>query len=290
MELRDLRYFMETAVEGNMSRAAEKLPVSQPVISKQLMELEEELGVILFTRTNYGIRLTEEGLLLREKAADILALSDQTEALFKNSDDLSAGNIYIGLAEARSMIRIAEVMFTLRQKHPGILCNTFSGNLSELSERLDKGLLEFAVVSNYVDQNRYNFLTLPDKEHWGILAKKGDPLTEKVSLSVEDLFTLPLICSVQWLDLDVPLWIRDQRKLNITATYTLFYNAAVLVRAGLGYAVVYDGLIDKDNDSDLTFIPLCDAPEQSMFIIWRKNRTFTPAASAFLQELLDHFG
>ena len=286
MEIRVLRYFLETAREGNMTRAAERLFISQPTMSKQLKELENELGAKLFIRSNYSIRLTEAGMLLRDRAEDILSLVDKTEAEFKSLEETNSGDIFVGAPESEAMSLFAEAVHTLQKNYPRIRCNIYSGNLSDVCERLDKGLLDFAIVMSYVDLSKYNYLELPMKDTWGILMRKDDPLTGKSSFAASDLDKLPLICSRQWIDQESPRWLGAAAKdMNIVATYNLVFNGSVMVRAGMGYAVVLDKLVNTGEESDLTFIPLSGVPQTEMYVIWRKYQTFTPIAHLLLQEL-----
>ena len=286
MEIRVLRYFLETAREGNMTRAAERLFISQPTMSKQLKELENELGAKLFIRSNYSIRLTEAGLLLRDRAEDILSLVAKTEAEFKSLEETNSGDIFVGAPESEAMSLFAEAVHTLQKNYPRIRCNIYSGNLSDVCERLDKGLLDFAIVMSYVDLSKYNYLELPMKDTWGILMRKDDPLTGKSSFAASDLDKLPLICSRQWIDQESPRWLGAAAKdMNIVATYNLVFNGSVMVRAGMGYAVVLDKLVNTGEESDLTFIPLSGVPQTEMYVIWRKYQTFTPIAYLLLQEL-----
>ena len=286
MEIRVLRYFLETAREGNMTRAAERLFISQPTMSKQLKELENELGAKLFIRSNYSIRLTEAGLLLRDRAEDILSLVAKTEAEFKSLEETNSGDIFVGAPESEAMSLFAEAVHTLQKNYPRIRCNIYSGNLSDVCERLDKGLLDFAIVMSYVDLSKYNYLELPMKDTWGILMRKDDPLAGKSSFAASDLDKLPLICSRQWIDQESPRWLGAAAKdMNIVATYNLVFNGSVMVRAGMGYAVVLDKLVNTGEESDLTFIPLSGVPQTEMYVIWRKYQTFTPIAHLLLQEL-----
>ena len=286
MEIRVLRYFLETAREGNMTRAAERLFISQPTMSKQLKELENELGAKLFIRSNYSIRLTEAGMLLRDRAEDILSLVDKTKAEFKSLEETNSGDIFVGAPESEAMSLFAEAVHTLQKNYPRIRCNIYSGNLSDVCERLDKGLLDFAIVMSYVDLSKYNYLELPMKDTWGILMRKDDPLAGKSSFAASELDKLPLICSRQWIDQESPRWLGAAAKdMNIVATYNLVFNGSVMVRAGMGYAVVLDKLVNTGEDSDLTFIPLSGVPQTEMYVIWRKYQTFTPIAHLLLQEL-----
>ncbi|MGX8715996.1 MAG: LysR family transcriptional regulator [Lachnospiraceae bacterium] len=286
MEIRVLRYFLETAREGNMTRAAERLHISQPTMSKQLKELEQELGAKLFIRSNYSIRLTEAGMLLRERAEDILSLVDKTEAEFKSLEMMNRGDIYIGAPESESMELFAEIVCKLQQDYPKVRCNIHSGNMQDVCEKLDKGLLDFGIVMNYVDPAKYNYLPMPSRDRWGVIFKKVDPLAEKESFSIPDLKNLPLICSKQWVDHEFPQWfMSDLDDVNIVATYNLPFNGAVMARAGMGYAIMLDKLVYTGADSDIIFRPLRDVPHAEMYIIWRKFQTFTPAARLLVDAL-----
>ena len=286
MEIRVLRYFLEMAREGNMTRAAERLFISQPTMSKQLKELEEELGAKLFIRSNYSIRLTEAGMLLRDRAEDILSLVDKTKAEFQSLEETNSGDIFVGAPESEAMSLFAEAVHSLQKSYPKIRCNIYSGNLSDVCERLDKGLLDFAIVMSYADLSKYNYLELPMKDTWGILMRKDDPLAKKESFEVSDLDGLPLICSRQWVDQESPRWLGAAAKdMNIVATYNLVYNGSVMVRAGIGYAVVLDNLVNTGDDSGLLFKPLSGAPQTELYVIWRKYQTFTPIADLLIREL-----
>ena len=290
MEIRVLRYFLFTFWEGNMTRAAQRLFISQPTMSKQLKELEKELGTKLFVRTNYSIRLTEAGMLLRERAEDIVSLVDKTEAEFKALEEINSGEIYVGAPESESMRLFAEVVCRLQQTYPKIRCNIYSGNVQDVCEKLDKGLLDFAIVMNYVDLMKYNYLPMSTKDKWGVVMRQDDPLAEKESFSVSDLKGLPLICSKQWVDQEFPQWFQsDLGDVNIVATYNLPFNGAVMAKAGMGYALMLDNLVNTSAGSGILFRPLLNVPDAEMYVIWRKYQVFTPIAELLLNELQASF-
>ena len=273
-----------------MTRAAERLFVSQPTMSKQLKELENELGTKLFIRSNYSIKLTDAGMLLKKRAEDILALVDKTEAEFRSLDEMNSGDIYVGAPESESMVLFAEAVSSLQKDYPGIRCNIYSGNLEDVCDRLDKGLLDFAIVMSYVDLAKYNYLEIPAQDSWGVIMRKDDPLAKRDSFTVDEIKKLPLICSRQWVDQELPHWLGDSNdSINITATYNLAFNGAVMARAGIGYAVVLDKLIDTGDSSELTFRPLTGVPETGLYVIWRKYQTFTPIAQLLIKELENRF-
>ncbi|MBO4693125.1 MAG: LysR family transcriptional regulator [Clostridia bacterium] len=288
MEIRVLKYFLEVAKEGNITRAAEHLHVSQPTISKQIKELEEELGVRLFTRTNYAIKLTQPGVLLKERAEDIIGLVNKTGSEFKSLDDIS-GDIYIGAAESQLMQYFAQAVKSVMDKYPKIHINIFSGDSAGICERLDKGIDDFGLILNYFDPKKYNYYWMSNEKKfdtWGVLMRKDDPLATKSSLKLNNLIGLPLICSKQWKDESMSHWFKDNtNKLNLVATYNLAYNASVLVKQHIGYAIMLDGLINTGKDSEFCFVPISDASKAGLNIIWRKNQTFSPAARLLMDEL-----
>ncbi len=290
MEIRVLRYFLETAREGNMSRAAERLHISQPTMSKQIKELETELGAKLFLRSNFSVRLTDAGMLLRKRAEDILDLVDKTTAEFHALDDVGSGEIFVGAAESESVKYFARAVKTIQEQYPGVRCNIFSGNMEDVTERLDKGLLDFAIIMSYVDLSKYNYLAVPASDTWGVIMRKDSPLAKKEAVTLDDLYGLPLICSRQWMDQDFPQWFEgNTERLQIVATFNLVYNAAVMVREGIGYAISYDKLADTGEASDLCYRPLAGVPESEMYVVWRRYQTFTPVAELLLDELRRRF-
>ena len=290
MEIRTLRYFLETAREENMTRAAERLFISQPTMSKQLKELENELGVKLFRRSNYNIKLTDAGMLLRKRAEDILSLVDKTLEEFKSLDDLCSGDIYVGAPESEAMGQFADVVYDLQRSYPGLRCNIYSGNMQDVCEKLDKGLLDFGIVMNYVDLQKYSYLPMSSEDTWGVVMRRDDPLAQHEDLSVNEINRLPLICSRQWVDYELPQWFGTATgDVNITATYNLPYNGAIMAKAGVGYAILLDKLVQTGEDSELIFIPLRDAPKVKMYIIWRKNQVFSPVSEQLIRALKECF-
>ena len=290
MELRTLRYFLEIAREENMTKAAERLHVSQSALSRQVKSLEEELGKRLFIRHSFRIELTPEGILLRKRAEDILQMVDKTTEEFQSLDDDLHGDIFIGCAESEAMKRLATLLVDLHRLHPGIHYHLKSGNTADIAGDLDKGLLDFAVIANAVDLSKYNFLTVTTRDLWGAVIPKTHPLAAKDRISVTDLLEEPLILSVQSITDDYPKFFGDlQDRLNIVATFNLPYNGAVLVRAGLGIMLCFDKLIDTGDASDLCFRPLTPQLESEGNIIWKKYQVFNPVAQALLDLMQETF-
>jgi DNA-binding transcriptional LysR family regulator len=284
MELRVLRYFVEAAREGSMTGAALKLHVTQPTLSKQIRELEEELGQKLFVRGNYHIRLTAEGEILYKRALDILDMADLTAAEFAAMKDFNGGDLYLGCAESDRIEFLAKAARQLQEQYKNLRFHLYSGNAETVCERLDKGLLDFAVVVQNIDLSRYAYLELPGVDTWGIIMRKDSPLASKTEIAVEDLVSLPLIVSRQGATNEMPKWLqKNYDRLNIVATYDLIFNASVLVREGLGYALGFDKLVNTGAESVLCFRPLAPAVTSPMRLIWRKEQRLSRAAELFLE-------
>ncbi|OUP19475.1 LysR family transcriptional regulator [Lachnoclostridium sp. An196] len=291
MELRVLRYFLEVAREENVTHAAQRLHVSQPTLSRQIKELEDELGKKLFARSNYSIKLTEEGMLLRKRAEDILEMADKTLEEFKSLDEINGGDIHIGCAESNGIAHVIRVIKSLQKKYPRIRYHFYSSGTDAVSERLDRGLLDVAVIIQEVDLSKYNYLKVPSSDRWGLIMRKDSPLAEHSCIHLNDLMNIPLILSRQAMREEMPRWFGEtQDKLNIVATYDLLFNTSVMVREGFGYVLGFDGLVNTGPDSDICFQPLEPALESPMYIIWKKYQMFTPVASLLLEELKRDFG
>jgi len=291
MEFRVLRYFVEAAREGSMSRAAAKLHVSQPAMSQQLKALEEELGRKLFQRSNYSIRLTAEGLLFRRRAEDILEMVHKTKTEFETMGGEIAGDVYIGCAESYAVEGLARAIHAMREKNKKIRCHLYSGNGEDLFYRLDGGLLDFSLTLQSVDASKYNSLTLPSEDVWGVILRKDNPLAKKKRIRAADLVGEALICSREAMNEEYPRWFGDAlEKHDAAITYNLVYNAAIMVREGLGCLLTLDKLVDTGADSDLCFRPLQPKMTSALHFIWRKQQLLTPAAEALLREMRAMYG
>lgn len=292
MELRVLQYFLAIAREQSIVHAAESLHLSQPTLSTQMKQLEKELGKQLFIRGGKGTRritLTDEGMILRKRAEEILELVRKTEAEITASDEVLIGDIYIGAGETDGIRLIARAAKQMQEQHPGIQFHISSGNSIFVKESLDRGLIDFGIVFGSVDLTTYHALKVPSKDTWGVLMRKDAPLAQKERINRKDLWNQPLILSqqesaggqiMQWLK-------RDPSKLHITATYNLIYNASRLVDEGLGYALSFDKLINTTGESSLCFRPLDPPLETEMYIIWKKYQIFSKPVSKFISFLQD---
>ncbi|WP_276850632.1 LysR family transcriptional regulator [Enterocloster lavalensis] len=291
MELRILKYFLAVAREESISGAAQALHMTQPTLSRQLMDLEEELGKQLLIRGSRRITLTEEGMLLRKRAAEILDLVEKAEAELTAPDEVVNGDIYIGGGETEAMRMIAEIATGLQRSCPDIRYHLYSGNADDVTERLDKGLLDFGVLIEPANMKKYDYIRLPATDTWGLLMPRDCPLAARPVIRPQDLRDLPLITSRQsMLSNEFSGWLgKEFEKLRIVATYNLVYNASLLVAAGMGYALCLDKLVNTSEESPLCFRPLEPRMEVHLDIVWKKYQVFSGAAERFLKEVREAF-
>ncbi len=295
MEIRVLRYFLAVAREESITSAAHFLHLTQPTLSRQIHDLEEELGQQLLIRRSHRVVLTPEGMLLRKRAEEILSMVDKTESEFRSLETTVSGDVYIGSGETQALEQIADLIRRMRVEYPGIRYHMHSGNAQDITDRLDNGLLDFGVLIQPADITKYDSLDLPAKDVWGVIMRKDSPLAAKQCVCREDLRSLPLICSRQAVMSQrhgnaFASWFGpDFDKLNIVSTYNLIYNAAIMVEAGVGYAVTLDNLSNTSAASELCFRPLSPRLESGLNIVWKKYQIFSPAAAVFLQRMRQAF-
>lgn len=289
MELRVLQYFLAVAREQSVSGAAEYLHLSQPTLSRQLKDLEENLGKQLFIRGNRKITLTEEGMILRKRAEEILDLVQKTEREITLNDEVAAGDIYIGAGETDAIRMLARAARQLQEKHPGIRVHISSGDSVDVTDELDKGLIDFGILFDPKDLSKYNYLNVPQKDTWGVLMRRDALLAEKDTIRPEDLWDKPLILSRQHREGSaLSMWLgKSEAELNIVATYSLLYNGSILVDEGVGYAITLDKIINTQG-SHLCFKPLTPTLQAGLCIVWKKYQVFTKAAELFLRTLQDN--
>lgn len=287
MEIRVLEYFLAVAREESVSGAAEFLHLSQPTLSRQLKNLEEELGKQLFIRGNRKIALTEEGMLLRKRAEEITELVKKTEDEISRSDDMIAGDITIGAGETDGNRFLTKAAKSLQEEYPFVHFHIISGDRVAVTESLDRGLIDFGLVFGSVDLTKYNSLQIPYKDIWGVVMRRDAPLAKKKTITAEDLIDKPLILSRQaFQNLEFKDFFPcDQEKLNIVATYNLLYNGSLMVAEGMGYAITLDKLINVSGDSTLCFRPLEPKIEAGISVIWKRYQVFSKAAQFFLRKL-----
>ena len=291
MEIRVLKYFLAIANQGSITAAANSLHLTQPTLSRQIQDLEKELKQKLLIRGKYKVTLTPEGLMLKKRAEEIIEMVEKTKAEFNSINDIISGDIYIGCGETDSMKYIAEIMKELRDEYSNIKFHIHSGNAEDVTEKLDKGLLDFGLLIQPIDLSKYDYITMPQKDIWGVIMPKNSPLAKKDVIKIDDLIDVPIIASRQmskkysaqsgFLD-----WFGEKFDyLNIAATYNLVYNAAIMVDNGIGYAITLDKLVNITNNTNVCFRPLSPKLESGLDIVWKKNQVFSPAAKLFLQKL-----
>ena len=291
MELRVLNYFLTVAREGGLTGASEVLHVTQPTMSRQIQELEEELGQKLFIRTTRSMVLTPEGMLLRKRAEEILEMAERTKSEFSAMGSTVAGDVLIGSGETFALKQLTDLMAQIREEYPGIHFQIYSGNAEEVAERPEKGLLDFGVFVEPADISRYNSIRLPVMDTWGLILRKDHPLAQKEHITREDLGDVPLIMSRQemaaqkagnnYLD-----WFGGSYELlNVVAGYNLMYNGALMVRSGLGCAVGLDRIVNTTETSDLCFRPFDPPLEAGIVVVWKKYQVFSKAAEMLLEKM-----
>lgn len=283
MELRVLKYFLTIAREENITRAAQALHITQPTLSRQMMQLEEELNVKLFKRSNHRIYLTEDGMILKRRAQELLTLADKTKKDFLQKGEIS-GEIMIGAGEFRSSRCLAKLMRSFAGEYPRVRFSIYSGNGENVRDYIERGLFDIGIVIEPVDIGKYDFISIPETERWGILTDKDSELAKKESVGPKDLTNIPLI---------TPTWKMREGKLghwfgehyadlNITAAGNLLYNEAMLAQIGMGTVLCLDLNCSYD---DLQFVPLSPALEENTALIWKKDQIFSPAVAAFISHI-----
>lgn len=281
MELRVLNYFLAIAREENFTKAAQMLHVTQPTLSRQIADLEQELGVKLFVRSNHNIILTEEGMILKRRAQEILSLADKTKRDFMQKGEVLSGTIAIGSGEFRSTEYLAKIIAKFRKKYPNVKYDIYSGNSVNIGDYIERGLLDLGLMSEPIDIRKYNFINMPIKEQWGVFVPHGSPLFEMESVTAKDLVGIPIITGAGGFNQNrIGRWLGDYRdKVEIVATANLPYNEAVLTKENVGVMLslnlncTYDGL---------KFIPISPSLEISTALAWKKEQMFSATTSAFI--------
>ena len=286
IETRLLHYFLAVAREENITKAAQSLFVTQSTLSKQMMDLENQLGKQLFIRGKRKITLTEEGLFLRSRAREILELMENTENALHQDQQALSGNVSIGCGETVAMDIIAGLLEAFHKQYPDVVLHTYSGDADAILERIDKGLADMGLLLGPIRQEKYEYLQLRQKDVYGLLMPKDCPLASQSSINIDQLKTLPIILPDQTFcghqDLD---WFgTDQSVFHVVATYNLIYNATYLVEHGIGYALSLDRLVNT-NGRNLTFRPISPELSLDLYIVTKKYQSFSPAAKIFYEQL-----
>lgn len=284
MELRVLKYFLAVAREENITKAAALLHLTQPTLSRQLMQLEEELRVQLFRRSRYHIELTEDGMLLRRRAQELVDLAEKTTREFTMRETELMGEIAIGAGETRSMSFLSRAMVSFRERYPKVTFRIFSATADDVKERLDTGLLDMGLLTEPVDVGRYAFCRMKERDRWGVLVRLDSPLAGLDSVTPDDLEQVPLIISGrERVQRELANWFGDRwERLQIAASFNLILNAANMVRYGVGTALSFDLNFSFD---DLRFIPLSPTMDTGTVLVRKKDLVLTPVVEAFHQHI-----
>ena len=273
-----------------MTRASEHLHVTQPTLSKALKALEDELGKKLFERHSFSISLTEEGALLRDRAEDLVTMADKIEKEFVSLDDITGGELFLGLAESYQIKYIADAIRELKNRYPKLRFHITSGDTEQVADKLQKGLLDFVVLAEEPDPKKYDFLPLPEADVWGVILPVNDPLAKKKSFKPKDLVGLPLFCSGQAWEHEIRSWSGELfSSFKLEGSFRLSYNGAIFAKSGLGYLLTFDKLIDVSPESGLVFRPLSPKLETKLYLVWKKYQTHTPIAERFLEQIKTKF-
>ncbi len=296
MEIKALRSFLTIARERSLTGAAEFLHVTQPTLSRLVKDLETELGTKLFTRGSHHITLTDDGMLLRKRAEEIVEMVDKTASSFTDRGEKEvSGEVFLGGGETYSMHYLARLIDTLHRLYPRIKFHLYSGNSDDVTERLDKGLLDFGMLIQPADLSKYEYVTLPTRDTWGVIMRRDHPLAKKKAITPKDLEDEPLIASRQAIRQSLSRnefteWFGSSfAKLNIIATINLIYNATVMVRQGMASVFSLQDLVYTGEGSDLCFRPLRPRLESNLNVVWKKLQIFSPAADVFLKLLKEEF-
>lgn len=287
MELRTLRYFLAAAQEGNITRAADVLHVTQPTLSRQMMDLERELGVALMVRGKNGLTLTDDGIFFRQRAQEIVELTDRLEKSFVERQNDISGMVIIGASEAVGSQTLAKLIKEFSKKYPAVQFTLYNETVDNVKDRLDKGLVDIGLLLEPIDVTKFDYVRLSQQDTWGLLVRDDHPLTEKASLVADDVapysLILPLRDSIR---AEIFNWLgREEKELKIPLFYTLLSNAALMVVEGLGCAFCMDGALAIRSNPRLRFIPLEPRRMTHSVLVWKKSNLFSPATSLFIQEI-----
>ncbi len=287
VELRTLRYFLAAAQEGNITRAADILHITQPTLSRQIMELERELGTTLMLRGKNGLTLTDDGLFFRQRAEEIVELADRLEQNFTERKSDVSGLIAIGASESVGSRLFARLIKRFSDKYPLIQFHLYNEMADNIKDRLEKGLVDVGLLLEPVDTSRYDFVRLSQKETWGILMRDDHPLAERKTVAPDEIAEYPLILPLrERVRNEILNWMRKEEKdLTIPLSYTLLSNAALMVEAGLGCAFCLDGALAIHSSPHLRFVPIAPEHTTRSVLVWKKNQMFSPATALFIQEI-----
>ncbi len=287
MELRTLRYFLTVAEEENITHAADILHITQPTLSRQMMDLEKELGTTLMIRGKSGLTLTGDGLFLKQRTEEIIELADRLEQAFAERNTYVSGVISIGATEAVGSRLFARLIREFSNKYPQIKFKLYNEMADYIKDSIDKGLIDVGLLLEPIDTAKYDFVRFSQKETWGVLMRDDHPLAGNTSITPEDIAEYPLILPLRERPRrEIIDWMkREEKDLNIPVSYTLLSNAALLVEEGMGCAFCLDGALAIRSSPHLRFIPIYPEHTTHSILMWKKNHLFSSATSLFIQEI-----
>lgn len=287
MEIRVLRYFLTVVREESITKASEVLHITQPTLSRQLAQMEEEIGVKLFERGTRKIKLTNEGILLRRRAEEILQLVDKTEKELVVQEEQVEGKLSIGCGEMAAVRLLPELIDSFRQKYPRITYDIFTATADLVKEQMDKGLLDIGLLLEPVDMEKYDFIRLNIREKWVVLMRPDDPLSGKEAVNAKDLSALPLILPRRMnVQSELASWFGSRyEKLNVVFTSNLSTNSAVMVNGGLAYSLVIEGALPFWDQSKVTYRPLDPPLTATSVLAWKRGQPFSLAAAKFIEHI-----
>ncbi|MDD3183931.1 MAG: LysR family transcriptional regulator [Anaerostipes sp.] len=287
MEIRVLRYFLTVVREESITKASEILHITQPTLSRQLAQMEEEIGVKLFHRGNRKIKLTNEGILLRRRAEEILQLVDKTEKELVEQEEQVEGKISIGCGEMAAVQVLPKLMETFRQKYPRVNFDIFTATADLVKEQMEKGLLDIGLLLEPIDIEKYDFIRLQIKERWVVLMRPDAPLSEKEAVTAKDLSTLPLILPRRMnVQNELSSWFGNYYdKLDVVFTSNLSTNSAIMVDGGLAYSIVIEGAVPFWDQSKITYRPLIPPLTATSVLAWKRGQPFSPATTKFIKHI-----
>lgn len=287
MEIRVLRYFLTVVREESITKASEVLHITQPTLSRQLSQMEEEIGVKLFDRGSRKIKLTNEGILLRRRAEEILQLVDKTEKELVEQEEQVEGKISIGCGETASVQILPKLFDSFHKKYPRVTFDIFTATADLVKEQMDKGLLDIGLLLEPIDMEKYDFIRLNVKEKWVVLMRSDDSLTQKESVTAKDLAALPLILPRRMnVQSELASWFGNYyENLNVVFTSNLNTNGAIMVSNGLAYSLVIEGAMSFWDKSKVTYRPLYPELTSTSVLAWKRSQPFSIAATKFIEHI-----
>lgn len=291
MDIRLLNYFLAVAREGNISKAAESLHITQPTLSRQMMELEEELGTDLFVRGKRKIMLTDSGILFQQRAKEIIQQFEKTKRELAEQNNLTGGVVTIGCVESSASYLLPDVLSEFSKQYPMVKYELYSADGNDIREKIDRGDIDIGILLEPVETAKYDYIRLPFYEQWGIVMKKDAPFADKKSINMEDIKNKPLIVPRRTIVIEeIAKWLgMESDQLNIVASHNLLTNSLLLIEKGLGYTICVKGAFDIRKKDNICFVPFAPERITGHVLAWKKNKVFSNATTKFLQYIKEKY-